>query len=211
MKNAKFAKTDSPVHELIAKRWSPYGFSAQSVSPEALRSLFEAARWAASSFNEQPWRFIVATKETPEDYGKLLSCLSGANQGWSKAAPVLALGVVSLRFSHNNKPNRVAHHDLGLATANLIIEATSRDLHVHPMAGFDPEKARQLFDIPEGFEPWTALAIGYASDAGDTPEIYRGRDQKPRTRKPISELVFGGRWDRPADIVESDRKEGGKL
>ncbi len=204
MENLKRAKTDYDVHELIAQRWSPYSFSDRSVSPKALLSLFEAARWAASSFNEQPWRFIVATKETPEDYDKLLSCLSEANQAWAKAAPVLAIGVVSLRFSRNNKPNRVAHHDLGLATANLIFEATSRDLHVHPMAGFDPEKAKELFEIPEGFEPWTALAIGYASNAEGAPETYRERDQKPRTRKPISDLVFGGRWSRPAEIVESE-------
>jgi nitroreductase len=207
MKNMKHAETDYAVHELIAKRWSPYGFSDRRVSPSALRSLFEAARWAASSFNEQPWRFIVATKEKPEDHDKLLSCLSEANQAWAKAAPVLALGVVSLRFSRNNKPNRVAHHDLGLATANLILEATSRDLHVHPMAGFDPEKARELYAIPEGFEPWTVLAVGYASDGEEVPDTYRERDRGPRNRKPISEWVFGGRWGRPADVVQIETQK----
>ncbi|MCH9021144.1 MAG: nitroreductase family protein, partial [Planctomycetes bacterium] len=97
----KKASTDYPIHELLAERWSPYGFEDRSVDQADLRSLFEAARWAASSYNEQPWSFIVATRENPEEFARLLSCLVEANQGWAKAAPVLVLGVVSLKFSRN--------------------------------------------------------------------------------------------------------------
>ena len=119
----KKASTDYPIHDLLAERWSPYGFEDRSVAEADLRSLFEAARWAASSYNEQPWSFFVATRENPTEFTRLLSCLVEANQAWAKAAPVLALGVVSLRFARNNKDNRAAVHDLGLAAGNLLVEA----------------------------------------------------------------------------------------
>ncbi len=131
----KKASTDYPIHDLLAERWSPYGFADRPVAQTDLRSLFEAARWAASSYNEQPWSFLVATREDPEEFARLLSCLVDGNQGWAKAAPVLALGVVSLRFSRNNKENRAAVHDLGLAAGNLVVEATARGLCVHQMIG----------------------------------------------------------------------------
>ena len=111
----KKASTEYPIHKLLAERWSPYGFDDRPVALADLRSLFEAARWAASSYNEQPWSFLVATKDNPEEFERLLSCLVEGNQGWAKVAPVLALGVTSLRFSRNNKDNRAAVHDLGLA------------------------------------------------------------------------------------------------
>ena len=122
----KRATTDYPIHELLAERWSPYGFEDRPVAEADLRSLFEAARWAASSYNEQPWSYLVATKENPDEFARLLSCLVEPNQAWAKAAPVLALGVVSLKFSRNNKENRAAVHDLGLAAGNLLVEATAR-------------------------------------------------------------------------------------
>jgi nitroreductase len=118
----KRASTDYPVHELVATRWSPYAFQDRPVSEADLRSLFEAARWAPSSFNEQPWSYIVATKDHPEQFQRLLSCLVEGNQIWAKAAPVLALGVVSLRFALNAQDNRAAVHDLGLAAGNLLVQ-----------------------------------------------------------------------------------------
>ncbi len=160
----KKASTDYPIHELLAKRWSPYGFEERSVAQSDLRSLFEAARWAASSYNEQPWSFLVATRENPEEFARLLSCLVEGNQGWAQAAPVLALGVVSLRFLRNNKENRAAVHDLGLAAGNLVVEATARGLCVHQMIGILPDKARGVYEIPEHSEAWTAMAIGYKAD-----------------------------------------------
>src|SRR5947208_16921160 len=117
----KAAVTDHPVHELIRNRWSPRAFSDKPIPEDVLRSLFEAARWAASSYNEQPWSYLVATKDDPEEFGRLLSCLAEGNQAWAKAAPVLALSVVSLKFSRDNTENRAAVHDLGLAAGNLLI------------------------------------------------------------------------------------------
>src|SRR5271165_4025856 len=128
MYDHKRAKPDHPIHELIASRWSPYGFDERAVSDDDLRSLFEAARWAPSSYNEQPWSYIVATKANPAEFERLLSCLVEGNQPWAKVAPVLALGCTRLLFSQNNKPNAAAIHDLGLASATLTMEATARGL-----------------------------------------------------------------------------------
>ena len=150
MNDHKRAKPDHPIHELLASRWSPYGFADRPVSDDDLRSLFEAARWAPSSYNEQPWRYIVATKANPEEFERLLSCLVEGNQAWAKAAPVLALGCTSLNFVRNGKPNAAAVHDLGLASASLVLEATARGLFVHQMIGILPDKARELYQHPRG-------------------------------------------------------------
>jgi nitroreductase len=131
--NIKKAATDNPILSELARRWSPYGFEDRMVSESDLRSLFEAARWAASSYNEQPWNYIVATKADPHEFAKLLSCLAEANQAWANAAPVLVLCIVSLRFVKNETENRAAVHDLGLADGNLLVEATNRGLSVHQM------------------------------------------------------------------------------
>ncbi len=195
------AVTDHPVHELIAKRWSPYAFADRSVADRDLRSLFEAARWAPSSYNEQPWSYIVATTAQPEDYQKILSCLVEGNQEWAKAAPVLALGIATLRFVRNGKPNKAAIHDLGLAAGGLLVEATARGLVVHQMIGIEPERARELFGIPEGSEAVTGLAIGYQGNSAALPEKLRERDQAPRRRKALNEFVFGTRWGTASPIV----------
>ena len=151
----KRAATDSPIHELLATRWSPYAFQDRPVPEADLRALFEAARWAPSSYNEQPWSYIVATKESPEQFGHLVSCLVEGNQIWAQAAPVLALGIVRLRLARNDQVNRAAVHGLGLAAGNLLVEATARGLFVHQMIGILPDKARELFAIPAGCEAWT--------------------------------------------------------
>ena len=164
------AITDYPIHELMTKRWSPYCFDARPVTDEDLRSLFEAARWAPSSYNEQPWSYIVATREDNEEFERLLSCLVEGNQRWAASAPVLVLGIASLNFSRNGKPNRAAIHDLGQASANLALEATARGLYVHQMIGILPDKAREVYAIPEGHEPMTAIAVGYPGDPKDFPD-----------------------------------------
>ncbi len=197
----KKASIDYPIHELLAERWSPYGFEDRPVAQADLRSLFEAARWAASSYNEQPWNFFVATKENPEEFARLLSCLVEANQEWAKAAPVLVLGVVSLNFSRNNKDNRAAVHDLGLAAGNLVVEATARGLCVHQMIGILPDKAREVYQIPEHYEAWTAMAIGYKADPAKLPDALKERDLTPRQRKPLSQFVFTGKWGQPSPLV----------
>jgi len=197
----KRATPDHPIHELIANRWSPYGFSDRPVAADDLRALFEAARWAASSYNEQPWSYIVATRESPEEFERLLSCLVEGNQAWAQAAPVLALGCTSLFFTKNGKPNAAAVHDLGLAAGNLCLEATARGLFVHQMIGILPERARELYRIPEGIQPMTALAIGYAADPDTVPEKFRERDLAARSRKSLAEFVFGGKWGDAANLV----------
>jgi nitroreductase len=193
---------DHPVHALITKRWSPYSFASRSVPDEDLCSLFEAARWAPSSYNEQPWNYIVAKKENPEEFQRLLSCLVEGNQGWAKAAPVLALGIAKLRFARDDQPNRAAIHDLGLAAGNLVVEATARGLSVHQMIGILPDKAREIYAIPEGYEPLTGIAIGYAGDPKALPEGLRDRDLTRRPRKPLKEFVFSQTWGNVSEIIK---------
>jgi hypothetical protein len=143
----------------------------------------------------------VATKANMAEFERLLSCLVEGNQPWAKAAPVLALGCTSLHFARNNKPNAAAVHDLGLASATLTLEATARGLFVHQMIGILPERARELYGIPEGVQPLTGLAIGYAADPNILPDVYRQRDLAPRQRRPLTEFVFGGQWGAVSEIV----------
>lgn len=202
MNTQKQASPDHPIHELIARRWSPYAFADRPVSDDDLRSLFEAARWAASSYNEQPWTYILATKGERDEFDRLLSCLVEGNQGWAADAPVLALGCTSLLFTRNGKPNAAAIHDLGLASATLTLEATARGLVVHQMIGILPDKARELYLIPEGVQPVTGLAIGYAANPSTLSEKYRERDLAPRSRKPLNEFVFDGEWGVASKIMK---------
>jgi len=193
--------TDCPINKLLTERWSPYAFDQRPVLEEDLRCLFEAARWAPSSYNEQPWSYIVATKATPDEFQRLLSCLVDGNQVWAKNAPVLALGIVSLKFARNGENNRAAVHDLGLASANLSFEATARGLCIHQMIGILPEKAREVYRIPDGFEAWTGLAIGHPGDPNKLPAEIAKRDAARRPRKPVREFVFGGKWGNPSPTV----------
>jgi len=197
----KQVATDHPVEEWIATRWSPYAFADRPVSRTDLLSLFEASRWAPSSYNEQPWSYVVATKEDPKEFDRLLSCLVEGNQVWAKNAPVLALGCTSLNFTRNGKPNAAAQHDLGLASGTLVLEATARGLAVHQMIGILPDRARELYQIPEGVRPLTGLAIGYPGDPAELPEPLRDRDKARRPRKPLAAFVFGTKWGTTSPVV----------
>ena len=157
MSAPKGARPDHPIHELLSKRWSPYAFADRDVSDDDLRSLFEAARWAASSYNEQPWSYIVATRSERAEFERLLSCLMEGNQAWACHVPVLALGITREAFTRNGKPNAAAQHDLGLASENLVSEATTRGLCVHQMIGIVPDRARELYGIPEDSRALTAI------------------------------------------------------
>jgi nitroreductase len=201
MKNP--APTEVPIHEIVRHRWSPRAFSEKAVPPEVLRSLFEAARWAPSSSNLQPWAYIVGTKDDKENFEKVLSTLVEFNQGWAKNAPVLAVSVAQVKNAKDGAPNRWAFHDVGSASAQLTTEASSRGLYVHQMAGLDPEKARRVFQIPEGWEAVAAMAIGYPGDAATLPEKLRERELAPRTRKPLSEFVMTGGWGHTASFVSN--------
>jgi len=193
--------TANPISDILANRWSPYGFADRSVSDEDLRSVFEAARWAPSCYGDEPWYYIVARREDRDEFARLLSCLMEANQVWARHAPVLALGVARTTFAHNNKPNRHALHDLGQSSAHLTFEAEARGLKVHQMAGLNPSKAKQTYGVPDNCEVVTALAIGYAGDGADLPDEMRARDHRERARRPLSETVFIGAWGRLHPII----------
>jgi nitroreductase len=197
----KPAATDFPVHDLIRHRWSPRAFADKPVEPAILASLFEAARWAPSSSNEQPWAYLVATKDNPEDFAKMVSVLVEFNADWAKNAPVLALAVSHLKFQSNGNPNRNAFYDTGAATILFSLEATARGLFVHQMAGFDPAKAKQVFEIPADWEPIAAFAIGYPGDPNSLSQKLQDREVAPRTRKPLAEFVMSGRWGHTSPIV----------
>ena len=186
--------TDYPIHDLLSARWSPYAFDPnKTVDSATLHSLFEAARWAMSSYNAQPWRYIVGNRATDDGvWNQVHDVLVEGNKPWTKNASVLALGLAVRDFEHNGKPNKAALHDLGAASASLTFEATSHGLVVHQMIGIDPDKARSVFGIDDSMDAVTALAIGYAGDASAVDEEYAKRDQKKRERKPLSEIIVRG-------------------
>jgi len=190
------------IEPLLARRWSPRAFSDRPVEHEKLRQLFEAARWAASCFNDQPWNYIVATREDPAAFEKMLACLVPANQAWAKAVPVLAISVARTKFRHDGSPNRHAQHDVGAASASLALQAASLGLAVHQMGGFDATRARETYHIPADHEPVAAIAIGYPGDPAALPEKLRERESAPRTRRPISEFVFAGDWGSTAPFAK---------
>ncbi|MFN2425160.1 MAG: nitroreductase family protein [Candidatus Binatia bacterium] len=198
MNDVKKAKTDTSIEPMLADRWSPYAFSDRLVADEDLRAILEAARWAPSSYNEQPWRYILARREDKEAFAKLFSCLVEGNQAWAGDAPVLMIGVAMMNFLRNGKPNKAAHHDLGLAAGNLCLEATARGLFVHQMIGILPERVRELYQVPADAEPLTAIAVGYLGDVANLAGPLRERDLAPRTRRPVVDFVFAGAWGRPA-------------
>jgi nitroreductase len=196
-------QTAYPINHLLRQRWSPRAFADRRVEPEKLRSLLEAARWAPSSFNAQPWNFLVATKDDPADYQRMLECLVEGNQKWAKSAPVLMISVAHSAFSHNAKPNRHSFYDTGAAVAMMVVEATSLGLHVHQMAGFLPEKVREAYHVPESAEPVSAIALGYVGDAASLPDDLRKREEAPGERKPISQFVFAKDWGAKPEWITS--------
>ncbi len=195
------ANNQYPIHDLIRQRWSPRAFDARPIEPAKVQSLLEAARWAPSSFNEQPWAFLVGTKDQPAEYAKVLECFIEFNQGWAKAAPMLMLTVAHLTFDKNGNPNRHAFHDVGLAMGNLAMQATADGLFLHQMAGIMPDKAKQVFAIPDGWEAVAGVAIGYPGDPATLGEQLRERELAERTRKQLSSCVFSGAWGKTLPIL----------
>ncbi len=197
----KPAPAQHRIEDLIARRWSPRAFDDRAVEPGKLKTLFEAARWAPSSNNEQPWRFLAATRENRSDFDRLLNCLTEGNLKWAVRAPVLMLSVASLFFEDDGKPNRHALHDTGMAVENLVLQATALGLHAHQMAGYDVEKARRDCQIPSGFEPVAMIAVGYPGDPAILPDYLHQRELKPRERQPITDFVFATSWGHPSPLV----------
>jgi nitroreductase len=202
-KMEKIAETKAPIHELIRRRWSPRAFLELPVEPDKLLSLFEAARWAASASNEQPWAFLEASQQDRKNYQDMLGVLVDFNRGWADKAPVLILTLAHAVFEKDGKPNRHAFYDLGQAVASLSLQATALGLTTHQMAGFNFEAARERFAVPEGWEPVSVIALGYAGDPDSLTEKLRQREMAPRQRKPLETFVFSGAWGHPAPIASS--------
>lgn len=190
-----------PIHDLLKHRWSPRAFADRDVEPEKLRSLFEAARWAASSFNAQPWHFVIATRKEPEAFARVLSCFVEFNQSWAKGAPVIGISVAKLNFEQDGKPNRHAYHDVGQAAAYLALEAAAEGLQLHQMAGILVDKAREVLAIPEGYDPVSGLALGYPGDPQSLSERLRERELAPRQRKEPVTFVHDGTWGQKASFL----------
>ncbi len=197
----KQADTQYPIHDLLRQRWSPLAFSERMVEPEKLCSVLEAARWAASSYNEQPWSFIVATSDNQAEFERLLGCLAEGNQEWARNTPVLMISVAKLYFERNGVENRHAFHDVGAAVTELAIQATGLGLFIHQMAGFDVPKAKEVYGIAEGYEPVAAIALGYIGNPETLSERLLQREQAPRTRKPLEQFVFSGSWKNASPLV----------
>jgi len=198
----KPAPCEVPVNDLIRRRWSPRAFESRPVEPEKLRSFFEAARWAASTMNSQPWHFIVATKDDADNFSRVLQTFVENNQAWAKNAPVIGLSVAATNFANNGKPNRVALHDMGQADAFLALEAVSLGLQLHQMGGILPDKAREIFGVPQGYEVVAGWALGYPGDPNSLPDNLREREVAARQRKAASEFVYSGRWGEVAALVK---------
>lgn len=188
MINTKPAPSEHPIMEVIKNRWSPVIYSDKPVEKETIESLLEAARWAPSSFNEQPWQYIVGYKGD-ENHQKIGETLAEGN-AWAKSAPVLMISVARTFFDHKHKPNRHYMHDTGMATMNLVLQATEMDLATHQMAGFDTDKTRELFNVPEDFEPGSVIVVGYAGDPSSAPDDKKERDSAPRQRKSFEDMIW---------------------
>jgi nitroreductase len=190
LNKAKHAPKVDGVLPIFHTRWSPRSFSDREVSSADLAKVFEAARWAASSFNEQPWRFLVGTRNSLA-YKKIFSSLMPVNQQWAVSAPVLILGATKTRFSHNDSPNRVALYDLGAAASYLTLQAAALGIATHQMAGFDPDAARKAFEIPDDYLPGAVIALGYQGEPAALPnEQFLAQEVAPRERKPLKDFVF---------------------
>lgn len=180
---------------LIRERRSIRAFDPQRAIPqEEIGNLFEAARWAASSFNEQPWRFVYGTKDRPEAYDRLLSAVNENNRTWAQTAPMLVLAAAKRDFSTVERPNRHAWHDLGAAVNSLSLYATAAGIYLHQMAGILPDVAREKLNVPEGYDIVTIIAVGYPGPVEGIPEPLRAKENAPRSRKEHEAFVFEGQW-----------------
>ncbi len=186
-----------PIHPLLAQRWSRLAYDPRPIPAPTLRTLFEAARWAASSMNEQPWRFVLARREDAANFEALLGTLAPGNAAWAKDAGALILAAHTTRFARNDRPNPWAPHDLGMAVASLVIQATAEGLVCRAMGGFDADAARAALALPEDVAPVAVLAVGYPGDHEALDDGLQARERAPRTRAPQEDFVFEGRFGTP--------------
>lgn len=192
----KIARPDHDILDVIRLRWSPRAFDPnRTVPPGELLRLFEAARWAPSSFNEQPWRFVVADRmRSPDALAALHASLVPSNRVWAASVPTLVLVAVRTTLERNEAENAHAWYDAGQAVAYLTLQATAGGLATRQVVGFDFEDARRACQVPAPFVPALIVAIGYAGTPDGLPERHRVAEQAPRTRRPLAEFVFDGAW-----------------
>ncbi|MDD5579684.1 MAG: nitroreductase family protein [Methylobacter sp.] len=192
----KPAKTSVKLHDIIQNRWSPRAFNAnKQVDKEDLTALLEAARWAPSCFNDQPWRYIVCVKASNEaGWQNAFATLVEKNKRWAKNAPILILAAAMKNFGHNGQPNRWAMYDTGAASACMCLQASALGLSVHQMGGFDPEKSRELFRLPDDCTPMAMIAIGYQADVDVLDDDFKNAELAERTRVPLTEQFYFGQW-----------------
>ena len=193
----------SEPRKLIGDDWEPTAFSARLVETEKLRCLLESANRTPSYLNQPSWHFMIATKDDSDEYERLVSCLSEVNVEWARRAPVLMLSVVALHSASNEGKNTHAFRDAAHAVSNLVLRAKAMGLAAQQMAGFDAEKVRERFQIPSGFAPATAIALGYAIDVGASVVA---QEPDGRGTRPLESFVFTGGWGRPSHLVNGDRK-----
>jgi nitroreductase len=182
------------IHDLIANRRSIRSFSEKGIDDAAFTQLFEAARWASSSRNEQPWRFITARKEDSENFKRILDCLNESNRIWAQHGAILFIVLAKKNFSTHPVPNSHAQHDVGLAIGNLALQATALGIFLHQMGGINYPKVREVFEVPDEYEAISIIVGGYPGDHDSLPDHLREREKLPRHRKELSELVFEGKF-----------------
>jgi nitroreductase len=188
IQSIKEAQTETNVHPLIKKRWSARAFSQNPIDDNTLMQLFEAASWAPSSMNEQPWRYYYAHKQD-DSFEKYFDCLMPGNKLWADKAQVLVLSLAKKDFSNNANPNRHALHDVGAANMLLLLQAAELDIYGHQLGGFDREKTIQTFRLPDDLEPVCFIALGYLGDFNQLDEPFKSREQAPRSRKSLAEIA----------------------
>lgn len=197
MAHPKHANADHDVLDLIRERWSPRAYDAsRPVPPADLWRLFEAARWAPSSRNEQPWRFVVIDRAAHRPvHEALVATLTTGNQAWAPAAPVLVMVAVKLTVGDSGEANRHAYYDTGHAVALLTMQAQALGLGIRQMEGFDRAAASRLIGIPDDYEAAVVMAVGYPTSPDALPlEKHRQLEVAPRQRRKAAEMVFGGEW-----------------
>ncbi len=193
------AETSTPINDVLANRWSPRAYNGEAVDAATLAKLFEAARWAASGFNRQPWRYLVASRNEKAEFDRIVACLGEFNQVWAKNAGALVI-VTTLSSDEDGKPKPMAKYNAGLATAQLVLEAHANGLHCRQMGGINRDAIRAEFNVPENADVIVCIAIGYAAPAETLSERNYEKEIAPRVRKPLSEIVFSGDWGKAADL-----------
>jgi nitroreductase len=196
------AITSVPIHDLLARRWSPRAYDkARPVTREQLVTIMEAGRWAPSCNGDEPWRYLVWDRtRNPEGWQKAFDCLSESNKKWVQNVPLLMLSCAGSLFGHSGKPNRWTQHDTGAASVCMALQAEALGLVIHQMGGYDAEKVRAAFAIPAEYTPMAMIAVGYQAEPDILDEETKAKELRPRVRKPLAERFYEGGWGKPVTL-----------